>query len=316
MSACSPVVKLLTMLCAIALAVACSSPTTPPPVAAMTPEPGPPPSQPAAVQPPGHKVISINLSHYQASVDGEPLKPSISFIFIMDSRSAPPPSQPGAVEPPVHKVLGIDISHYQPSVDWEALKSSISFVFIKATDATKVDPHFASHWTAAKKAGLPRGAYHFFHPKHDVAQQVANFTMHLRPDPGELPPVVDVEEFRAEYQAYTCEQLAKMIQLFSEGVEKELGRKPMIYTNHETWKTSFCDHEYFKGHQLWLAAYTKQHEAKVPTGWQRWHFWQFTDSGRVPGISGSVDQSYFHGSLEELKALAQGGSTRAGTASP
>ncbi|HEX8823969.1 MAG TPA: GH25 family lysozyme [Archangium sp.] len=211
---------------------------------------------------------------------------------------------PSAAQAHTGRLLGIDVSHYQPDVQWETVKSNVSFVFIKATDSTSgADPRFAAHWSGAKKAGLPRGAYHFFHPKHDVDTQVANFTKHVKADPGELPPVLDVEEFKDEYQSYKCEQLADMVKRFSQGVEKELGRKPMIYTNHQTWQQSFCDHPYFVDHPLWLAAYTQSTEPKLPKGWTRWNFWQYTESGKVTGISGQVDQSYFNGSLEELKAL-------------
>jgi lysozyme len=199
---------------------------------------------------------------------------------------------------------GVDVSHYQPNVKWEALTSTAAFVFVKATESTAVvDSHFTKHWSGARKAGLPRGAYHFFHPKEDVDKQVANFTKHLKSDPGELPPVVDVEQFKTEFDGFTCEQLAGMLQRFSQGVEKALGRKPMIYTNHVTWSTRFCDHPYFVDHPLWLAAYTHQAEPKLPKGWKRWHFWQYTENGKVAGIDGQVDQSYFNGSSEELKAL-------------
>ncbi|MFP2913360.1 glycoside hydrolase family 25 protein, partial [Pyxidicoccus sp. 3LFB2] len=210
-----------------------------------------------------------------------------------------------AVAPGKTWLQGIDISHYQPTVQWDSVKASAAFVFIKATDSTSgVDPRFTTHWSGAKKAGIPRGAYHFFHPKHDVQAQVANFTRHVTPDPGELPVVVDVEEFNEEYVGFTCQQLAGMLQTFSQGVEKALGHKPIIYTNHETWKTSFCNHAYFLDHTLWLAQYTPHpSEPKLPQGWKQWHFWQYTESGKVTGIPGQVDQSYFNGSVEELKSL-------------
>ncbi|WP_224244334.1 glycoside hydrolase family 25 protein [Hyalangium gracile] len=233
--------------------------------------------------------------------------------------AAPPPSNgsteataPVAAQAPQARVQGIDVSHYQPTVDWNAAKDSLSFVFVKATDATSVvDSHFAAHWSGARKAGLPRGAYHFFHPKHDVDQQVANFTQHLKSDPGELPPVVDVEEFKDEYQAFTCAELAGMLQRFSQGVQKELGRKPMIYTNHQTWRTSFCDHPYFNDHPLWLAQYTSHpgQQPALPPGWKHWQFWQYTESGKVSGIPGAVDQSFFNGSAQDLKALSSAGAS-------
>ena len=103
---------------------------------------------------------------------------------------------------------------------------------------------------------------------------------------------------------YDCEQLAGMVKTFTQGVEKALGYKPIIYTNHQTWKTSFCGHPYFLEHSLWLAQYTAHpSEPKLPEGWKQWLFWQYTESGKVQGIPGQVDQSFFNGSMEELKAL-------------
>lgn len=233
----------------------------------------------------------------------EPVKPAPAG----SAPKAAPAAQAAAVaQETVARVQGIDISHYQPTVDWDAVKTSVSFIFVKATDNTGVvDSRFAAHWSGAKKAGLPRGAYHFFHPKYDVDTQVANFTQHLKSDPGELPPVVDVEEFKHEYDSFTCEELAGKLQRFSQGVEKALGRKPMIYTNHQTWQMSFCNHPYFTDHFLWLAQYTSQPslQPKLPAGWKRWHFWQYSESGKVAGISAQVDQSYFNGTERELKEL-------------
>ncbi|WP_309892712.1 GH25 family lysozyme, partial [Archangium sp.] len=173
----------------------------------------------------GPVVLTVACSSPAATSAATP-KPPVA------APSAAPAKQASAPKAATAWLKGIDVSHYQPKVDWERVKTSASFVFVKATDSTGgVDARFTSHWSGAKKVGLPRGAYHFFHPKYDVDQQVANFTQHLKSDPGELHPVVDVEEFKTEYQAFTCEQLAQMLQRFSQGVEKELGRKPMIYTN-------------------------------------------------------------------------------------
>ncbi|WP_052518460.1 glycoside hydrolase family 25 protein [Archangium violaceum] len=273
--------KSLTLLGPLMLTVACTSPES---------RPRPSPAAPAA---PAVAPAPTGASEVEEASTAVLATPAVT--------AAPAAQQLAA------RARGIDVSHYQPTVDWERVKTSTSFVFIKATDSTGVvDPRFASHWSGAKKVGLPRGAYHFFHPKHDVDQQVALFTRHLKSDPGELHPVVDVEEFRTEYQAFTCEQLAGMLQRFSQGVEKALGRKPMIYTNHQTWQMSFCDHPYFVDHPLWLAQYTNHAtEPKLPPGWKRWLFWQYSESGTVPGIPGAVDQSYFNGSAQELMALSQ-----------
>ncbi|WP_275428573.1 GH25 family lysozyme, partial [Enterobacter hormaechei] len=62
---------------------------------------------------------------------------------------------------PVH---GTDVSKYQSTIDWAAVRGNrISFVFIKATEgADRVDDRLADNWQAARAAGIPRGAYHFY----------------------------------------------------------------------------------------------------------------------------------------------------------
>jgi GH25 family lysozyme M1 (1,4-beta-N-acetylmuramidase) len=77
----------------------------------------------------------------------------------------------------VAAVPGIDVSHYQPAIDWETLvRAGFQYCFIKATEGSaSVDKSFARHWPDARKAGLIRGAYHFFRPAVPVASQAALF---------------------------------------------------------------------------------------------------------------------------------------------
>lgn len=59
---------------------------------------------------------------------------------------------------------GIDVSDHQGTIDWNAVRQAGQiFTFVKATDGiTWTDPEFAANWSAAKAAGLLRGAYHFY----------------------------------------------------------------------------------------------------------------------------------------------------------
>ena len=43
----------------------------------------------------------------------------------------------------------------------------------------------------------------------------------------------------------------------------------------------------------------------MPGGWTDWTFWQYTDKASIPGISGGVDYSYFHGSSTQFAAWAK-----------
>jgi hypothetical protein len=44
----------------------------------------------------------------------------------------------------------------------------------------------------------------------------------------------------------------------------------------------------------------------MPSGWDEWRFWQFSDKGSVSGIKGAVDRNVFNGTLDDLLAFAGG----------
>ena len=56
-------------------------------------------------------------------------------------------------------------------------------------------------------------------------------------------------------------------------------------------------------HPLWVSGYTSS--PPMPGGWTDWTFWQYTDKASIPGISGGVDCSYFHGSTTQFAAWAK-----------
>src|ERR1700759_1840135 len=59
---------------------------------------------------------------------------------------------------------GIDVSHHQGHIAWAKLpRQGVDFAYIKATEGSDhVDRRFKANWHAAHRAGIHRGAYHFF----------------------------------------------------------------------------------------------------------------------------------------------------------
>jgi len=72
---------------------------------------------------------------------------------------------------------GIDVSHYQGRIDWRALPAQgVDFAYIKASEGGDLrDDAFAANWAGAERAGIARGAYHFFTLCRPGADQAANF---------------------------------------------------------------------------------------------------------------------------------------------
>jgi lysozyme len=220
----------------------------------------------------------------------------------LGTRSArePAPGAPPTCAPP-SAARGIDVSYYQPVVAWRRLRAAgIEFAFIRVSDgATIADPKFSQHWVGARRAGLLRGAYQFFRPEESSIAQADVLIAALRRDPGELPPVIDVEVTGGA----TPEQLVARVRAWLDRVRAELGVEPIIYTGPELWRDGAGGAD-LTSQPLWLAHYTAGCPT-VPPAWTHWTFWQYTDRGTIDGIDGPVDLNLFAGDSEALAELAR-----------
>ncbi|WP_448272256.1 glycoside hydrolase family 25 protein [Nostoc sp. DSM 114160] len=178
-------------------------------------------------------------------------------------------------------VEGIDVSDYSENIDWEKVKSQgIHFAYAKVNYGTyKQDTRFASYWPAIKKAGIIRGAYLFFRPSEEVDPQVKMFAQALEIEPGDLPPVVDIEQDYYNHgqndhwdDLSSTEKLNKITNVLT-AVEVATGYKPIIYTGPSFWddkiKTSrFADYD------LWIAHFDTN-TPTIPGGWEFQTFHQY-----------------------------------------
>jgi lysozyme len=203
-------------------------------------------------------------------------------------------------------LAGIDVSHWQGTVDWQRVAGDgVSFVFIKATEGGDyTDPAFAANWAGAARAGVARGAYHFYRPQTGAAAQAQHFLRTVQLRAGDLPPVLDVEVTDGQ----SAGAIAAGVRTWLETVERATGRRPIVYTRASFWTSQMGAG--FGAYPLWVAHYGAASPA-VPSGWSGWTFWQHSDSGRVAGISGNVDLNWFRGGWAELQALIQTGAVPA-----
>jgi lysozyme len=216
------------------------------------------------------------------------------------------------------EILGIDVSSYNPPVAWMEASATkkVTFAFAKASEgATWQDPDFATHWGGMKKAGVVRGAYHFFRPNKAVDLQVDNFlSMVDRLSVGDLPPVLDLENYpdsvKEQWEAIgSVSERIKMSQQWLEKVERALGIKPIIYTGPSFWEELMDNTEELVEYPLWIANYVDDYQTKKPLvpgnnwGGKGYTFWQFTEGGSVRGVKGQVDRNIFKGNLAKLLEL-------------
>ena len=181
------------------------------------------------------------------------------------------------------------------AVPTSVFASVVTFAFAKATDGTQsVDPQFSANWAGMKAAGVLRGAYVFYEVGQDPGQQAQDFISTVAMAPGDLPPVIDIERG----QSGSASDMIGNLRSYIETLKAHYGLDPIIYTSPGYWNANFD--ESFADCPLWVAEYGVS-APKETRGWRYWTFWQHTQSGKVPGVSGNVDQNYFNGSLDQLK---------------
>ena len=206
----------------------------------------------------------------------------------------------GVCMPHGYQVHGIDISHYQGEVDWKMLKQTrqgqfpINFVFMKATEGGDFsDDKFVANFDSARAHGFVRGAYHFYNPKTDAHKQADFFIQSVKLEPGDLPPVLDIEK-----KGRDVKKLQQDLKVWLRKVENHYGVKPIIYASYK-FKTRYLNDSVFNSYPYWIAHYyvdSVQYQGE-------WKFWQHTDVGTLPGIEEKVDLNIFNGSLQDLKCL-------------
>jgi lysozyme len=193
-------------------------------------------------------------------------------------------------------VQGVDVSSWQGDIDWQKAKGAgTAFAYIKATEGgDHLDAKFLENWYAAKRAGVARGAYHFLYWCRPANEQALWFMLNVPVDPDALPPVLDVEwnSHSATCPKRVSRQVAlDTIKTMLDAMEAYTGKRPIIYTD-PLFHRDVLEGE-LAGYQFWLRSVAAEPEQRY--GNRSWVFWQFTTTGRVPGIEGKVDRNVFNG---------------------
>ncbi len=195
---------------------------------------------------------------------------------------------------------GVDVTSYAGVVDWNQVASSgQSFALVRAADGLYADPNFATNYAGAKAANLIRGAYQLFEPSLDPVAQANLLAQAIGTlGPGDLPPIAYVEITGGMSSA----SIAAALRAWASHVQAATGRAPIIYTSSSFWESIGYPTD-FASNRLWIANWGVTCPI-VPSPWQAWVFWQYTDSATVSGIANPVDADQFNGDLAALQAFA------------
>lgn len=204
-------------------------------------------------------------------------------------------------------VKGIDVSVYQGTINWTAVKNDgVKFAMVRVSDGlNSPDSKFDTNWPAVKAAGIKRGAYQFFRPGQDALAQanmlLAKIGSKIGPD--EMPPTIDVEASDGQSAA----TITAKVKTWINRVKAVTGRDPIIYTGFYFWRDSVGAPN-ITSSPLWHAQYTTAACPNIAPPWDNWHFWQFSSTGTVAGISGNVDVNRWNGDMASFTAFLGAGS--------
>ena len=206
----------------------------------------------------------------------------------------------GAKHPDTHEVHGVDVSKWQGDIDWKKLrKADIAFAYIKSTEGgDHRDERFLEYWRGAKRAGIPRGAYHFYYFCRTAVDQADWFIENTPRDRSALPPVLDIEW---NHKSPTCkkrpapEKIRREMRVFLKRIEAHYGKRPLVYTTVDFHRENLEGH--FSDYHFWVRSVADHPDAVYSN--RAWHFWQYTGTGRVPGITGDADINVFVGNREQ-----------------
>ena len=189
---------------------------------------------------------------------------------------------------------GVDVSEFQGYIDWTQVKQAgIDFAFIRIGYRTygdgivTYDNAFQRNIEGAQAAGIKVGAYFFSQATTvDEAVDEADAVIDaLAPYDITYPVVYDWElvyHDNARTDDVSVEALADCCVAFCERV-KDSGYTPMIYQNTGTAMHKL-DLPRVKDYDFWLAEY-----AEKPSFYYDFKIWQYSNTGRIPGIEGDVD---------------------------
>jgi len=198
--------------------------------------------------------------------------------------------------PSAYPVHGIDVSRWQGDIDWRAAhRAGVAFAFIKATEGGDLtDPMFAANWSGSARAGVPRGAYHYYYFCRSPEEQARWFIANVPRDASALPHVLDMEW---THKSRTCTRRPDGATVRDEAdryldiLERHYGQRPVVYTTVDFFRDTGIGE--LRGTEFWLRSVAGHPRVVYPGA--DWTFWQYTGTGKIPGIEGPVDINVFAG---------------------
>ena len=201
----------------------------------------------------------------------------------------------------------LDVSRWQGRIDWDKVKASgkVDGALLKTVstnrklskrkDGLYIDPTFERNYSECKRLGIPVGVYYYTYAtdKQMADAELALLKTALTGKTFELPISVDVEDNKIK--KLSTQALTDLAAYALATVER-WGFYALLYVG-----LNFAQTELYMGgaalrkYDVWLARYPRDKSKTKPEDKPKTDFafgmWQYTSSGKIPGIAKGADLS-------------------------
>lgn len=196
---------------------------------------------------------------------------------------------------------GIDVSQWQGSIDFAQVRADgIEVVYIRSSEGDDyTDPYFRRNYDNAKAQGLKVGFYHYLTARNTrQAEEQARYFL----------SVVGGLEFEGrlamdfEYLTGLSREEINAIALAFMETLSAAGEEGVVYA--DSWNARTVFDSRLEKYPLWVAQYSAAAQPDLSGSvWSSWAGFQYSDVGRVSGITGNVDLDTFTSRM--LRASAE-----------
>jgi lysozyme len=254
---------------------------------------------------------TLDLKSWQALGQATPPTPA--------PRPRPKPKPRPNPEPAPALLRGFDVSDVQGDVDFtKAHGSGNAFAVVRVADGDVRDTRYGPGRVAAlRQSGLAWFPYYFGrvasaqNNQRDGAAEAA-LAIRLARKAGwgrktDLPLAYDFETANGQ----SAPKCARHLLQFVDAYRKERGHFPIVYTEPSFWTCllphlSTAQSDRVRRCPLWLAHWDVPRPQPIEPWGDAWLLWQYSDHGRIAGVSTKCDTDYFRGTADEFRSLLVG----------
>ena len=196
---------------------------------------------------------------------------------------------------------GIDVSHYDGNINWRIVKEHIDFAILRlgwiGNTHHELDTKFEIYYNECKREGIPIGIYVYNYCNTPERAKIgANWAVsQLKGKHIDLPVYIDMEDRSLEHLGRKT--LTDICIAFNKVIQ-DAGYWAGVYANLN-WYTNYLNKDIIKErYTTWIADYGVSEDRFEG----QYDMLQYSETGRVPGISSNVDMNIMYRDLiNEIK---------------